>query len=269
MLWNVCTTAGRETVLGAMLLLLVCSFSKTLRAQDSLPTRQTSTVLKPGDLVCPGGFPTDLTVMNCSYTEDLRLKQWVTSSISDQAMLGAAVYGLGAQIIQSPSEWKRTWEGYGDRIGVRYTQAAARGTAEFLVGNLLHDDPRHRSYKDAPLTHYGTKITSCNANGFVITTYPPPSHLVWRRIGHAFVDSVTVLRSNPCGIGARMPAIDRMVGIAASAYAGYAWYPRSENTIDKVAQRAAGAYGSTLAGSFYTEFSPEISIGLSWIAKHL
>jgi hypothetical protein len=216
-----------------------------------------------GELICPGGFPTDLTVTNCDFTAHMRMQQWVTVSFTDEAMLGAILYGAGAQIIQSPSEWGRTWGGYGERVGVRYTQAAARGTAEFLVGNLMQDDPRHLSYKDDPHTHWGSKIVSCNSGIIELQNYPTPTKIVWKRVGHAFVDSITVRKSNPCGSGKQLPAIDRLVGVAAGAYGGYAWYPRAENTIASASQRAALSYGSTLLGSFYTEFSPELMTGLT------
>jgi hypothetical protein len=218
-----------------------------------------------GTLVCPGGFPTDLTVTNCDFTPKMRVQQWVTVSLTDEAMLGAVVYGVGAQIIQSPGEWRRTWGGYGDRIGVRYTQAAARGTAEFLVGSLMRDDPRHVSYKDDPNEQWGTKITKCEDGTITIVHFPSPGNIVWKRIGHAFVDSVTVRQSTPCGIGKRLPAIDRLVGVSAGAYGGYAWYPAAENTLASAGQRAALSYSSTLLGSFYTEFSPELSTLLSKI----
>jgi hypothetical protein len=225
-----------------------------------------STVYKQNVMMtCPGGFPTDLTVTNCDFKENLRLQQWVTASFTDQAMLGAVVFGAGAQIIKSPGEWGRTWGGYGDRIGVRYTQAAARGTAEFIVGNLLQDDPRHLSYKNDPHTPYGSKIVCSNNEIIGIMPYPIPKQIIWKRIGHAFVDSVTVLKSSSCGTGKRIPALDRYVGIAAGAYGGYPWYPGAENTLPNAADRAAMSYGSTLLGSFYTEFSPELFKGLTWI----
>jgi hypothetical protein len=214
-------------------------------------------------LVCPGGFPTDLTITNCAFTPKQRLQQWVTVSFTDEAMLGAVGYGAWAQIIKSPGEWGRTWGGYGDHIGVRYTQGAARGTAEYLVGSFLHDDPRHLSYINDPHTKYGDKVTSCSIGDFSVTSYPVTKVPLAKRIGHAFLDSVTVLESNPCGSGRRIPAIDRYVGIAAGAYGGYAWYPGPENTLSNAGLRAAQGYGSTLLGSFYTEFTPEISLGLS------
>jgi hypothetical protein len=242
---------------------VLCFRCFLLEAQVSLASdtsRYTLPAQQSGKLICPGEFPTDLTVTNCEFSERLRLQQWVTTSVTDQAMLGAILYGAAAQVIKSPGEWGRTWRAYGDRVGVRYTQAAARGTAEFIVGSFLHDDPRHLSYKEDPHTPYGTKVIRCKPDYITIKTYPIPTHLVWRRIGHAFVDSVTVLHSNTCGIGGREPAVARIVGIAAGAYGGYAWYPAAENRISNAGERAAMSYGSTLLGSFYTEFSPEISL---------
>ena len=223
-------------------------------------------IKQSGKLICPGGFPTDLSVSNCEFTQKMRAEQWVTVSFTDQAILGAVVYGAGAWIIKSPNEWGRTWLGLGDRVGVRYTQGAARGTAEYIVGNLMRDDPRHVAFKDDPNEHYGTKIASCTADGIANPkVYPTAGNLIWKRIGHAFLDSVTVRRSNVCGNGSRLPAFDRLAGVAAGAYGGYAWYPRAENTTGMVAQRAAQSYGSTVVGSFYTEFSPEISLLLTRI----
>src|ERR1022692_4668762 len=102
--------------------------------------------------VCPGAFPTDLEATDCRYKPSQRALDFVSGSVTDQAVLGAVVFGLGAQIIQSPSEWKRTWDGYGRRVGSRYTQALGKGTAQYLVGLILKDDPRFLAYRDDPAT---------------------------------------------------------------------------------------------------------------------
>lgn len=226
--------------------------------------------LSPGKFVCPGGFPTDLTNYDCSYTKQLRLSQWITTSFTDEAMLqsiaSATFFG---QTIPSPSEWGRTWNNYGLRIGANYTGATARGTTEFVIGALIKDDPRHIRYIDDPRTHYGTKLLGCSTNHLDLVTYQPPSgSLVFRRIGHAFLDSVTVRHSNVCGNGAVLPAVDRLGGIWAAAYASSGWYPSQENTLPNVAQRAGISYGITLGGSFYNEFSQEITSMLMTILGH-
>jgi hypothetical protein len=216
-----------------------------------------------GILLCPGGFPTDLTMTDCAFTQHQRFQQWITTSFTDQAILGAFIYGLGSEILRTPNEWPRTWLGLGDRVGVRYTQAAARGTAEYLMGSLLQDDPRHLSYKDDPHTPYGTKVVSCENGELTTRTYAVGPPAVGRRIGHAFLDSVTVLKSSSCGNGKRMPAYTRLVGIAAGVYGGYGWNPGPENSIGNVSERAVLSYASTLVGSFYTEFSPELMTALT------
>ena len=99
-------------------------------------------------MLCPGGFATNLTVLNCRYTRQLRLKQFVTSSFTDEAMLQSIFGALGSQVLGTPSEWPRTWNFYGQRLGARYTASIGRGTAELIVGAIAHDDPRHISCAD-------------------------------------------------------------------------------------------------------------------------
>ncbi|KAA6458176.1 hypothetical protein DYQ86_19840 [Acidobacteria bacterium AB60] len=218
--------------------------------------------LLPGTFVCPGGFPTDLTNYDCRYTERMRVRQWIATSVTDEAMLqsiaSATFFG---QTVPSPSEWARTWENYGRRIGANYTGATARGTTEFVVGNLMRDDPRHIRYKDDPRTHYGTKLRGCSEGDLKLVTYAPPGKMALRRVGHAFLDSVTVRHSSPCGNGIVLPAFDRMAGIWASAYASSGWYPAVENTLPKVASRAGTSFAITLGGSFYNEFAEELIAG--------
>jgi hypothetical protein len=54
-------------------------------------------------------------------------------------MGSAAFYALVAQIWKSPDDWHRTWEGYGLRVGVRYTQSVAKESTQFLV--KMEDPP--------------------------------------------------------------------------------------------------------------------------------
>jgi hypothetical protein len=226
--------------------------------------------LTPKNFVCPGGFPTDLTNHDCRFTKQMRVSQWITTSFTDEAMLqSVASATFFGQTIPSPSEWGRTWNNYGLRIGANYTGATARGTTEFLIGALIKDDPRHISYKDDPRTHYGTKLVGCSTNNIEQVAYETAGgSLVLHRIGHAFLDSVTVRHSNLCGNGTVLPAMDRLGGIWAAAYASSGWYPAKENTLPNVAQRAAISYGVTLGGSFYNEFSAEITSALMAMFGH-
>lgn len=222
--------------------------------------------------VCPGAFPTDLTATDCNYTAKARSLDFISGSVTDQAVLGAVVFGLGAQVIQSPSEWKRTWYGYGMRVGSRYTQAVGKGTAQFLVGVITHDDPRFLAYRDDPgvITRRRERVFAMSRQIDAPTTTPCPSqgaacsqgyltHDGWRRFGHAWYDVITVRRSTTDGNGRRIPAFSRFAGEFGGAYAGYPWYPGPENTFPQVGERAAGAFGTAVLQSFYTEYKPEIT----------
>jgi hypothetical protein len=208
--------------------------------------------------VCPGAFPTDLTATDCRYTPKKRTLDFVTGSVTDEAALGAVFYGLGAQIIQSPSEWKRTWYGYGQRVGVRYTQAVGKGTAQYLTGLILNDDPRFLAYRNDPGTirRRQQAIARLPAGD---TSLDQLTHDGWQRFGHAWYDVITVRRSTRSGNGRRIPAISRFAGEFAGAYAGYPWYPAAENKFTNVGERAAGAFGTAVLSSFWTEYQPEAS----------
>ena len=74
-------------------------FSGAILLQGQAP--QDRPMSPPGPsftLTCPGAFPSDLTVFTCEYNDHMRIEQWVTTSITDQAILGAIVYGTGAEI---------------------------------------------------------------------------------------------------------------------------------------------------------------------------
>jgi hypothetical protein len=229
--------------------------------------------------VCPGAFPTDLTqTIDCRYTAGQRLLTFVSGSVTDQSMLSAVIYGAGAQIIQSPSQWGRTWEGYGRRVGSRYTQAVGKGAAEYLVGSIMQDDPRFLAYCDDPRvirSHQDAVRTLSSRlvpDADHLPNSEPPGHRPapaksldalthdgWQRFGHAWLEVITVRRSSLSGDGARIPAISRFAGEIGGAYAGYPWYPGADNTPTQVGERAAGAFGTAVLSSFYTEYQPEIT----------
>jgi hypothetical protein len=77
-----------------------------------------------------------------------------------------------------------------------------------------------------------------------------------------------VRHSTTKGNGRRIPAFSRFAGEAAGAYAGYPWYPGPENTFAHVGQRAAGAFGTAVLSSFYTEYKPEITNLLGAVFRH-
>jgi len=240
-------------VLRRLVLLALLGAAAACAPAQAIPISISETVL-----VCPGAFPTDLTQTDCRYTPRQRTLDFLTGFVTDQAGLGAVVYGLGAQIIQSPPEWKRTWYGYGQRVGVRYTQAVGKGTAQYISGFLLNDDPRFLAYRDDPgvILRRQQAVKDLPAGSRALDQM---THDGWRRFGHAWFDVVTVRRSTGSGDGRRIPAISRFAGEFAGAYAGYPWYPARENSFANAGQRAAGAFGTAVLSSFWTEYHVEVT----------
>jgi hypothetical protein len=214
------------------------TFSQNVPAQGVAAQRKT----------CPGDPAGNLASADCNFTMSLRLESFVTGSLTDQAMLGAVFFGAIAQIRNDPREWNRDWAGYGRRVGARYAQNLAKGTTEFLFGAAMRTDPRHISFASDPRVkdRPGT---------------------VKRRIGHAFMDFLTVRRSSTNGDGRALPNLPLFAGASASGFVGYAFYPDRLNTPEQAAIRASGALGTALGASFYTEFQPEIGRLLGGIFK--
>ena len=195
---------------------------------------------KPKFLTCPGDPPGNLASLDCNFTPKMRLDAFVSSSVTDQAAIGALFFGSLAQFQNSPSEWGRGWSGFGKRAGSRYAQNMTKGLAEFTVGTVLGTDPRPVSYSSDPL----------------ISNYRPG---LSPRIGHAFVDFLTTRISKGDGKGSRLPNLPLFAGAAASAFVGNTWYPQTQTTAKEVGIRAASSLGTALAGRFYNEFKPEVN----------
>lgn len=229
-------------------------------------------------LICPGGFPTDLTVLNCSYTSYDRKLQFITSSVTDQAMLLSLAGPLVTSAFPSTNSNPITIKYYGLNVGASYSASLARGGAEFFVGSIMHNDPRHINCVNDPRVFYPPKRGGDPAK-YLCTPL--------KRFAHALIDSVTVRESRPgliwLGDDAykqltaderlhydaeyrreaphlrrRWFAFDRLIGVYAGAYAQYPFEPGDSNTFARVSQRAALSFGTTVLGSFYTEYASSL-----------
>lgn len=220
----------------------------------ALPAYPQSMQRALGRQTCPGMPAGDLSQTDCSFTPSLRLEQFVTTSVTDQAMLGAAFFGLMAQFQNNPAEWGRGWEGYGYRVGTRYAQGLAKGLTNYTIGAIMHDDPRNITYASDPA--YCLPGPNGNLPG------PPCKHVrqtgVSPRIRHVFLNWIAVRHSNVLGDGKRLPNVPLFAGAAASGFVGYAWYPDHLATPQQAGLRASYSLATALGSSFYNEFQPEI-----------
>jgi hypothetical protein len=197
---------------------------------------------------CPGDPAGNLASIDCNFTPSQRREQFVTGSVTDQALLGAVFFGSVAQLMDDPAEWKKDWTGLGERIGARYAQNFTKGLTEYAFSAMLYTDPRHVSYANDP-----------RVGNHKLGVKP--------RIGHAFMDFLSVRRSSQNGDGRALPNVPLFAGAAASGFVGYAWYPDRLATPQEAARRASFSLGTALAASFYTEFQPEVGRLLGAIFK--
>ena len=155
--------------------------------------------------------------------------------------------------MNDPPEWDRDWRGYGYRVGSRYAQGVAKGITQFGFGALMRTDPRHLSYLSDP------RVCDLDKGCKPAT--------VKRRIGHAFMDFLTVRRSSDDGGGKNLPNIPLFAGAAASGFVGNLWYPDTSATAQQAAVRVSGSLATALGASFYNEFQPELGRALGSLFK--
>jgi len=191
----------------------------------------------------------------------MRRLDWVSTSLTDEAIYGSAFYALFTQYIYPiPEEWPRTWTGYGQRFGAHYLDSATEGTVEYGVAALFHEDPRHVTYYSDPkvLNKWPKRISNGNASIYDQIEFESHTHF-WVRLGHAGLDSISDRVATPTGNGHRLPALSRAAGILSSTYSGYLWYPTSQNTRVQQRDRALLAFGANVGGSVFTEFGDDLA----------
>jgi hypothetical protein len=249
------------TPLRLVLLWLACSAVTTEAwSQDSTPNPAVRVIPSAqallGRVTCPGDPPGNLASVDCRFTMPMRVAQFFGTSVTDQAVLGAAFSGAVAQIRNSPPEWDRDWDGLGRRIGTRYGQNLVKGAAVLGVDASISlivgtgTDPRHVSYASDP------RINHTQTSGGA-----------WARIGHATMDWATVRLSAVKGDGRRVPNLPLFAGAVASGFTGNLWYPDRLTTLPETAKRVGGSLGTALLASFYNEFQPEIGRVLGRILR--
>ncbi len=212
---------------------------------------QTTTMDQPVEEyrhTCPGDPPNNLAAFDCSFTKMQRLDHYVASSITDQAILGAAFAGAFAHLRKDPQEWRKDWGGYSRRVGIRYERKVLGGAAQYAVGALMGTDPRHVTYAADPL------ITRRRGGA-------------GPRISHALMDWVTVRKSAADAKGKRRPNLPLFAAALANGFAGNLWQPKREATVAKSLRRSTGPLQTALLGSFYNEFSPEVGRMLATLVK--
>jgi hypothetical protein len=217
---------------------------------------------------CPGDPPGDLGSIDCRFTQRQRLTQFVAGSVSDQAILSAVFFGTYAHIKNDPKEWDRGLDGFAYRVGSRYAQGVTKGLTTYTFSTILRTDPRNVSYA-SDRGRIGQQHCAASLTGTPeeVASKTRSTCGVAKRIGHAFLDWMTVRQSAVDGNGRRLPNLPLLAGAAASGFVGNAWYPDRMTTPGQALKRGAGSLGTALGSSFYTEFSPEVGRLLGALVK--
>jgi hypothetical protein len=209
---------------------------------------------------CPGDPAGNLASFDCRFTPRMRLVEFASTSVTDQAVVGAAFFGTVAYFAhRDPPEWGRGWGSAGRSMGTRYAQNLAKGGANYLVGLAMKTDPRSVALASDPCVERPIPGGPCTGRIEPAT--------VGARIGHALLDWTTVRRSQKDAKGNRWPNIPLWSGATVSGLVGNAWLPSGQATLKSGAVTAASSLATALAASFYTEFSPEIGRALGAIVK--
>jgi hypothetical protein len=165
-----------------------------------------------------------------SLPTELSFRQRACFTLAELASplrFGAAAAGAAfSQWRNSPRISPRDADDFGTRFAHIYERQAARATAELLVGDLHHEDPR---------------LHSSNARGVVNRT-------------RAALWSVLI---SPGEDGQARPALAPIAGSLASGLTSIALY-QHQNSLPDAFERSGIAYGCYFARALFHEFSPEL-----------
>jgi hypothetical protein len=167
--------------------------------------------------------------------------------LTGSAIFGAAFFGSIALARHNPPEWPEGAKGLGYQVGTRYAQGMVKSTTTFLVGAMLHEDPR-------PMAPYDR---ACKAH-----QHPPHSN-GWARLGTSLLRVVGTHNDNDETCTDRI-AFSRLAGSLSSGFVQLAWLPPSHNTIGNAFEGSASALGGYAANSVFTEFKGDL---FGWLGK--
>jgi hypothetical protein len=147
-------------------------------------------------------------------TQQQRFDTYIDRTYSLHSLVEAALRGGIAQARDNPSGWPQGAQGYGERVGSAAGEIVIRGTTEYLIADLFHEDLRR---------------TPCGVSC-------PTS-----RLQAAFEDTFTA-RKGPDGHLAL--SVARIVGpFSGSLVATNAWYPAGSASGKESVQGAAVTFG--------------------------
>jgi hypothetical protein len=194
------------------------------QARDPFPPPATvsETHVNPYPVLPPGLTRTPLT-----FQDKFRIYEHKT--FGPPAVILPA-FGAGLGIINPPSKYPKEWkdgaEAFGKNYGYRVADHTSRNTAQFLAGDLLHEDPRY--------------LRSTSTNPF-------------RRTVHALVFTVFDKTES----GRTTFAASNFASAAAGGFVGMGILPDGYNDVTHAEQHIASEFLQIGIGNVLTEFEPQ------------
>lgn len=163
---------------------------------------------------------------------------WRSQLMTGTAVTGAVFTAFVAQLRHSPEEWGQGAQGYGYRVGTRYTQGMVKSTATFVAGLVSREDPR-----STPPPGYDCPMQSSRV-----------SARIGRSLARVFV-SYQLRGDDKCVV---RPAPARAIGSFASGFVQRAWLPDSQNTVGTALKGSGTALGGYIGSSLFSEFQGDL-----------
>lgn len=160
-------------------------------------------------------------------TSSERLRQYMLSLTSTESVFRAASSAGIRQAENSPKEWGGGAEGYGFRVGDAFAQHVIRGTLQYGVSAMLHEDNRY--------FHSGE-------TGF------------FRRAKYAVKSTFMARHDN----GQQYLSASRLSGAVGTSFISRVWQPRSTNSAGDGAVRLGVSLGTDAGYNVLREFWPDL-----------
>lgn len=181
------------------------------------------------DVQQPGAATAPLTAATYVPIDAAQRIEWIvdgTIGIRSLALVGV----LGASVQTGanwPSEWDRTWSGFGKRYAEREADVAISNTLEAGLGALWGEDPRY---------------------------IPSGRRGIWPRARYAMKTAFVARRAD----GRLRPAWGRYAGNVVNNLIENTWLPPSATTPGQTVSRSVLGLLSRLGGNAWEEFWPDV-----------
>ena len=157
-----------------------------------------------------------------------RLLWFVTNTAGAQSLLLAGPISAGwGTLLHSPEEYPPTWEGFGQRYGMRLTGVSTGNAITASMGAIWGEDPRYFRLENATFKQHVWQVLKLS----IMSRYSDGEY----RFGYA-----------------------KLAGNVGNNFLSNTWRVPSESTAGQASLRCVYGLLGRMAGNAFTEFWPEV-----------